>query len=219
MNKKAKRDGIQLLFEDARNDVVKQLNQVQSFISQKVGAVIVNPVDTAATPKLVESATRAGIPLVFVYRKTDNPKMPAAVVTVTSNDRKPGNLQTQYLADKLGGAGQEAILLGELSNNFTQVRTAGFKEILGKYPDINIVEEQTGLCVRDKGLDLTINWLLAYKELQRHSVHQRRNGHRRRHGAQAGRQDGCAGRRRGRLSRYPGRHQARIEGRLRVPGC
>ncbi len=165
MNKKAKQDGISLQFEDARNDVVKQLNQVQSFLSQKVDAVIVNPVDTAATRNLIESATKAGIPLVFVNRKPNDPKLPAGVVTVTSNDLEAGHLQAQYIADKLGGKGQVAILLGELSNNSTQVRTAGFKEILAKYPGIKIVEEQTGMWLRDKGMDLTSNWLLAGKEI------------------------------------------------------
>lgn len=165
MSKKAKQDGIELQFEDARNDVVKQLNQVQSFLSQKVDAVIVNPVDTAATRNLIESATKAGIPLVFVNRKPNDPKLPAGVVTVTSNDLEAGHLQAQYIADKLGGKGQVAILLGELSNNSTQVRTAGFKEILAKYPNIKIVEEQTGMWLRDKGMDLTSNWLLAGKEI------------------------------------------------------
>lgn len=165
MSKKAKQDGISLQFEDARNDVVKQLNQVQSFISQNVDAVIVNPVDTAATRNLIESATKAGIPLVFVNRKPDDGKLPAGVVTVTSNDREAGHLQAQYIADKLGGKGQVTILLGELSNNSTQVRTAGFKEILAKYPGIKIVEEQTGMWLRDKGMDLTSNWLLAGKEI------------------------------------------------------
>ncbi len=47
-----KGDGVQLQFEDARADVVKQLSQVESFISQKVDAIIVTPVDTAATARI-----------------------------------------------------------------------------------------------------------------------------------------------------------------------
>src|SRR5450830_2053712 len=63
MDKKAKSypDGVQLQFEDARSDVVKQLSQVESFISQKVDAIIVNPVDTASTARISKSALEAGI--------------------------------------------------------------------------------------------------------------------------------------------------------------
>ena len=42
----AKKENIQIQFEDAQGDVVRQLNQVQGFLNQKVDAVIVLPVDT-----------------------------------------------------------------------------------------------------------------------------------------------------------------------------
>ncbi|MGP0013831.1 substrate-binding domain-containing protein, partial [Pseudomonas sp.] len=42
----AKQENVQIQFEDAQGDVVRQLNQVEDFISQKVDAVIVLPVDT-----------------------------------------------------------------------------------------------------------------------------------------------------------------------------
>jgi len=138
---------------------------VQSFISQKVDAVIVNPVDTAATRTLTEAATKAGVPIVYINRRPDDPKLPAGVVAVTSDDKEAGRLQAQYVADKLGGKGQVAILLGDLANNSTHNRTAGVKEVLAKYPDIKIVEEQTAAWQRDKSMDLTSNWLLAGKEL------------------------------------------------------
>lgn len=88
MDKKAKSlpDGVTLQFEDARSDVVKQLSQVESFISQKVDALIVNPVDTAATQRITKAAVAAGIPLVYVNRRPDDPKLPEGVVTVASDD-------------------------------------------------------------------------------------------------------------------------------------
>ncbi|TWI54929.1 inositol transport system substrate-binding protein [Pseudomonas duriflava] len=157
-------DGVQLQFEDARSDVVKQINQVQSFISQKVDAIIVNPVDTAATRNITEAATKAGIPLVYVNRRPDEKTLPEGVVVVASNDLEAGRLQMQYLADKMGGKGNLVIMLGDLANNSTQNRTKGVKEVLAKYPDIKVVEEQTGNYMRDKGMDLMSNWLLSGRE-------------------------------------------------------
>ena len=52
---------VSLQFEDAQGDVGKQLNQIQNFIAQKVDAIIVNVVDTDATPKMTKLATQAGI--------------------------------------------------------------------------------------------------------------------------------------------------------------
>ncbi len=161
MDTKAKSypDGVKLQFEDARSDVVKQLSQVESFISQKVDAIVVNPVDTAATKKITEAAVKAGIPLVYVNRRPDDLNLPKGVVTVASNDLEAGQMQMQYLADKMGGKGDIVILLGDLANNSTTNRTKGVKEVLAKYPNIKIEQEQTGIWLRDKGMTLVNDWL------------------------------------------------------------
>jgi inositol transport system substrate-binding protein len=152
-------DGVKLQFEDARSDVVRQLSQVESFISQKVDAIVVNPVDTAATKKITEAAVKAGIPLVYVNRRPDDLNLPKGVVTVASNDLEAGQMQMQYLAEKMGGKGDIVILLGDLANNSTTNRTKGVKEVLAKYPNIKIEQEQSGIWSRDKGMTLVNDWL------------------------------------------------------------
>ncbi|MGF6317034.1 MULTISPECIES: sugar ABC transporter substrate-binding protein [Pseudomonas] len=161
MDTKAKSypDGVKLQFEDARSDVVRQLSQVESFISQKVDAIVVNPVDTAATKKITEAAVKAGIPLVYVNRRPDDLNLPKGVVTVASNDLEAGQMQMQYLAEKMGGKGDIVILLGDLANNSTTNRTKGVKEVLTKYPNIKIEQEQSGIWSRDKGMTLVNDWL------------------------------------------------------------
>ncbi|KPX68794.1 Sugar ABC transporter, periplasmic sugar-binding protein [Pseudomonas syringae pv. maculicola] len=156
---KSMSDGVTLQFVDARADVNKQIDQVKELINKKVDALIVNPVDTAATARITKEAVAAGIPLVYVNRRPDDPKLPAGVATVTSDDTEAGRLQAQYVADKMGGKGSVMILLGDLANNSTQNRTKGIKEVLAKYPDIKIDQEQTGTWLRQKGMDLTNDWL------------------------------------------------------------
>ncbi|KMM82975.1 monosaccharide ABC transporter substrate-binding protein, CUT2 family [Pseudomonas taetrolens] len=161
MNEKAKSypESVQLQFEDARADVVKQLSQVESFIGQKVDAIVVNPVDTAATRRITKAAVKAGIPLVYVNRRPDDATLPQGVATVASDDLEAGRMQMQYLADKLGGKGDIVILLGDLANNSTTNRTKGVKEVLAKYPDIKVDQEQTGIWLRDKAMTLTNDWI------------------------------------------------------------
>lgn len=168
MDKQAKAypkgDGVQLQFEDARADVVKQLSQVENFISQKVDAIIVNPVDTASTARISKSALEAGIPLVYVNRRPDQKDLPKGVAAVTSDDEEAGRLQMQYIAEKLGGKGKVVILLGDLANNSTTNRTKGIKEVLTKYPQIKIEQEQTGIWLRDRGMTLVNDWLTQGRE-------------------------------------------------------
>jgi len=101
---------------------------VQNFTSQGVDAIIVNPVDTAATAKITDDAQKAHIPLVYVNRRPDGDQLPPGVGYVGSDEVKAGEMQMRYLADKMGGKGNLAIMLGLLSNNATHTRTLGGKD-------------------------------------------------------------------------------------------
>ena len=157
----AKHQDVQIQFEDAQGDVVRQLNQVEGFLNQKVDAVIVLPVDTAATANITRAAVAAKTPLVYVNRHPDERTLPEGVVTVASNDIEAGQLQMRYLAQKLGGKGNVAIIMGDLAQNATHARTEGVKQVLKDVPGIKIVEQQSAEWQRSKGMDLTSNWLLA----------------------------------------------------------
>ena len=157
----AKHQDVQIQFEDAQGDVVRQLNQVEGFLNQKVDAVIVLPVDTAATANITRATVAAKTPLVYVNRHPDERTLPEGVVTVASNDIEAGQLQMRYLAQKLGGKGNVAIVMGDLAQNATHARTEGVKQVLKDFPGIKIVEQQSAEWQRSKGMDLTSNWLLA----------------------------------------------------------
>src|SRR5262245_30398146 len=64
-----KEKGAALTIEIADDDVNKQTSQIENFIAAKVDAIIVNAVDTSATPKMTKLAADAGIPLVYVNRQ------------------------------------------------------------------------------------------------------------------------------------------------------
>ncbi len=148
---------LHIQFQDAQGDVGKQLSQVQNFVSQKVDAIIVVPVDTSATKRITLAATGAGIPLVYVNRKPDETQLPPKVAVVASDDVLAGRLQMTALAQRMGGHGNLVILLGDLANNSTQGRTAGVKEVLKSNPGIKLIEEQTANWERTKAIDLMNN--------------------------------------------------------------
>jgi ribose transport system substrate-binding protein/inositol transport system substrate-binding protein len=151
--------GVTLQVEDSASDVVRQLSQVESFISQKVDAIIVNPADTAATRKISEKVIAAGIPLVYMNSRPEVDNLPSGVVFVGTDERAIGRMQMQYLAEKMGGKGNLAVILGRLAHSDTGKRTNGVKDVLAQYPGIKIVEEQSGDWQREKGMDLMNEWL------------------------------------------------------------
>lgn len=157
----ATQQDVQIQFEDAQGDVVRQLNQVEGLLNQNVDAVIVLPVDTAATANITRAAVASKTPLVYVNRHPDERTLPEGVVTVASNDIEAGQLQMRYLAQKLGGKGNVAIIMGDLAQNATRDRTEGARQVLKDFPGIRVVEQQSAEWQRSKAMDLTSNWLLA----------------------------------------------------------
>ena len=120
---------VTLQVEDAQNDVGKQLNQIQNFVAQGVQAIIVNPVDTDATPAMTKLATAAGIPLVYVNRLPGDPTLPEKVSFVGSDEQQSGTLEMQEVCRLLGGKGTILVMMGELSNQAARQRTQDVHDV------------------------------------------------------------------------------------------
>jgi inositol transport system substrate-binding protein len=155
---------VELTIVDANNDTAKQTGQVENFLAQGMDAIVVLPVDTAATGPITKSVTKAGKPLVYVNRLPAN--LPQTVVYCGSNSIEAGIMNMEELGKCMGGKGNLAILVGELSNEAAIKRTEGIKKVCKEqYPNIKIVREQTGNWKREQGKTLMENWLASGQEI------------------------------------------------------
>ncbi len=161
----AKAQNITLQTEDANDDTGKQISQIQNFIAQKVDAIIVNPVDTSATPKMTQLAVAAKIPLVYVNRKPEDKELPPGVAFVGSNEKVSGVLEGEELVKCLNGKGNIVIMQGQLSNNAALDRTADIEEVIAKHPDIKVTQKQTAEWDRNKAIDLMNNWITGGEKI------------------------------------------------------
>jgi inositol transport system substrate-binding protein len=154
--------GVTLQIEDAKDDVSKQLSQVQNFIANKVDAIIVNPVDTSATPAITKLAAEAGVPLVYVNRlPADLDQLGPKASAVVSDEKESGTYEAQQVCKLLGGKGDILVIEGQLSNQAAVQRTKDVHEVIAT-PDcsgMKIVAEQTANWDRTQGQNLMTNWL------------------------------------------------------------
>ena len=154
--------GVTLQIEDAKDDVSKQLSQVQNFIANKVDAIIVNPVDTSATAAITKAAADAGVPLVYVNREpADVDALGPKAAFVASNEKELGTLETQAICKILGGKGDILVMEGELSNQAAVQRTKDIHEVIATpaCSGMKIIAEQTAEWDRTKAQNLMTNWL------------------------------------------------------------
>jgi len=163
MKARARELDVSIQFEDAQNDIGRQLNQIQNFIAQKVDAIVVNPVDTDATPRMTRLVTRAGIPLVYVNRLPADKQLPPRVSFVGSDETQSGTLEMAEVCRLLKGKGEIVVLIGELTNQAARQRTQDVQDVIAR-PEcrgIRILDKQAADWKRTQAADLMTNWLSA----------------------------------------------------------
>jgi ABC-type sugar transport system substrate-binding protein len=165
MSKEARKQGWKPVFADGHSDQQRQNAEIASMIANDhVDAIVVLPVDTTATATMTKTVRGAGVPLVYVNRPPKEP-MGEGMAYVGSQDVLAGRMQADYVAQQLGGKGDVALMVGQLSTDAAVERTRGFKEVLAHYPGMHLVLEQVGDWSREKGMQMTTDWLGQGKHL------------------------------------------------------
>ena len=153
-----------LTIVDANNDTAKQVGQVENFLAQAKDAIVILPVDTTATGPMTKAAVKAGKPLVYVNRKPSN--LPKGVVYVGSKSIDAGVMNMEELGKAMGGKGNLAILIGELSDEPAHGRTDGIKQVVKEqFPNIKVTREQTGHWKREQGKTIMEDWLASGQQI------------------------------------------------------
>jgi inositol transport system substrate-binding protein len=153
-----------LTIVDAAGDTAKQVGQVENFLAQGMDAVVILPVDTTATGPMTKAIVKAGKPLVYVNRKPE--KLPKGVVYVGSKSIDAGVMNMEELGKAMGGKGNLAILIGELSDEPAHGRTDGIKQVVKEqFPNIKVTREQTGHWKRESGKTIMEDWLASGQEI------------------------------------------------------
>lgn len=158
---------VDLIMEDAQDDVARQLDQINNFIATGVDAIIVNAVDTNATAAMSQAAASAGVPLVYVNRQPINmDTLPEGQAFVASNEVESGTLAAFRMCQDLRAQGKSGgakayMLMGQLSNQAAVQRSKDFHDVIGMdmCNFIELIDEQTAEWSRDKAQDLMTNWI------------------------------------------------------------
>ncbi len=153
-------DDMKIIFADANNDSAKMIANVENFIEQGVDVVVLHPIDRITVKSIAKKLKKAGIPLVIVNRRPLEKDMEYVASYIGSKEIEAGRLQGEFVAKALDGKeGRVGILLGPLGLDAQINRTGGNKEIFDKHDNITAVVEQEGKWERDRGLQITEDWL------------------------------------------------------------
>ncbi len=160
---KANAPDIDLRVVFADDDPAKQQSQVEQFVSQKVKAIILNPVDKVQSAAAVDIAHSAGIPLITINTTSDSKNVSAHV---GSDDVEAGTLQMERLIKAAKDKGIQnprvAYVNAVLGHSAQVFREQGYKQVLAKHPEAKFVVQNTADWSGEKALQLTENWIQTY---------------------------------------------------------
>lgn len=149
---------VELTVVDAGGDAAKQLQQVETFISQKVDAIIMQPQEQEACSPAIDKAKAAGIPIINCNSLT----ITEPDAYVGSNDSESAEIAMTYIAEQLGGKGNVLMMHGHPGQTAEVKRTEGAMDILAQNPDMTLLDEQTADWDRAEAMTLMQNWIQAY---------------------------------------------------------
>jgi ribose transport system substrate-binding protein len=157
LRKAAEKHGYELILTAGEFDLGKQSAQIEDFITRKVDAIVVVPVDSRGIGPAIRKANEAKIP---VFTSDIAAQEGEVVCHIASDNVAGGRLAGEFIAKALGGKGTLAII-GQPTVTSVMDRVQGFRDAVAKYPGMSIVTEVNGEGVRDKAMQAASDVLQA----------------------------------------------------------
>lgn len=146
-----------------QGDVVLHTQRLEAAIAKNPDVLCVSCLDAEADKPLIEEARNRGIPVIGF--DTPCPGSPLISFVGHENYVPDGAEMAEVLAKALDYKGEVAILMGSPGAANHKQRVEGFREVMAKYPDIEIVAEEYDNDDLERAVNLTASILQAHPEL------------------------------------------------------
>lgn len=161
-----------LTLVDGKNDMATQTEQINSFITQGVDAIILNPVQTSSAKVLVDKCTEANIPVIIINREPDGSIITGSdkVAYVGADAKQSGTYQGEIIRDlpNKGDADGDGVvryimIQGDPENSDAQFRTEySIKALTDAGIETEELMNQIGNWATDQGQQIAANGLAQF---------------------------------------------------------
>ena len=161
MRETAAKHNVKLNVQSAEFDMKDQQAQIESFITQRVDALVVCPVDSDTIGGAIRGANEAKIPVFTADIAANDGEV---VCHIASDNFAGGRLAGQYMARLLNGKGK-IIIIDHPKVMSVRDRTEGFVEEIEKYPGIEIIARPPGDGERVTSMNVMETMLQSHPEI------------------------------------------------------
>ncbi len=158
--------GVQIFWQgpEREDDRQMQIQVVQNFISRKVDAIVLSPLDSRALISPVKAAKNRNIPVIIMDSGLDSDIMDSFVAT---NNTEGGKVCARQMNELLNGKGKVILLRFVEGSSSTEKRSEAFIEEIGKIaPGIELISSnQYAGSTMEKAFQTAQNLLNRYGQV------------------------------------------------------
>lgn len=144
-------------------DPKKESDLIDTAISNKSVAIVLDPAGADSSIGNVKKATDAGIPVFLVNAEINESGI--AKAQLVSNNAQGAVLGAQQFVEAMGSTGKYVEIKGLSTDTNAEVRSSGYASVLGQYPDMELVQQETADWDQKKGFDKMQLMLQAHPDI------------------------------------------------------
>jgi len=146
----------------AANNVEEQTRLVDDLIAKKVDGIVLVPVDSTAMVPAIQRVNAAKIPIALANTNANGGDR----ITFSAIENYEAMLLVaEYMAKQMNYKGKVILLEGAPAAQTIIDRMRAFHDTLKKYPEIQVLAQQTADGLRVKGMEVMENLLQAHPQI------------------------------------------------------
>ncbi|MAQ37079.1 MULTISPECIES: D-ribose ABC transporter substrate-binding protein [Thioclava] len=146
-----------------KGDTNTESNLVDTAITNKAKAIILDPANADGSVGAVKKAVEAGIPVFIVNAEINQSGL--AKAQLVSNNAQGAALGAMKWVEAMGEKGSYVELFGAPSDNNAQTRSNGFETVLSQYPDLDKKAQEVANWDRTQGYSKMQSMLQANPDI------------------------------------------------------
>lgn len=129
-------DNISVSLAFANDDDKRQMEQIDSLVNEGIDLLIVSPNQEKTITPAINAVMKKGIPVILFDRKTEETNYTAFM---GADNYLIGQMLGKYIVSKLDGRGYIMEIGGLKGSSPAIERHRGFRDVIGRYPDLHVV--------------------------------------------------------------------------------